>query len=55
MRNPKFEEIGELINDGEIMENLYLFDEKKYIYKKYSLKEHLQLLVNCNHIMHSVY
>jgi hypothetical protein len=30
LRNPKFDDLGEVINDCEVMENFYLFDEKEF-------------------------
>lgn len=29
MRNPKLEDLGEVIPDAEIMENYYLYDDKE--------------------------
>ena len=30
LRNPKFDDMGEVMADGEQMENFYLFDEKEF-------------------------
>lgn len=56
IRNPKIDDLGEVINDGDIMENYYLYDEKEIYVQEIIPERNFESInsLNPNNVYHVI-
>ena len=52
MRNPRLEDLGEVIADNDIMENFYLYDGKEFLLQVLDPERNFEFVTNPNNAYH---